>query len=785
MTKNRLLRQVFPVAAVLMLLVTGLLLGGSSIVVGEGQETYLPVTEGAMPSHGLATGPAPAEPAPAEADVTEALRLAPLNPDFIEYLDNPPESSYGYIPPTMDLSHLRDIPARDRTTLAQHPSAFDWRDSGKVTPVKNQNPCGTCWIFGPLAAIESRVLIVEDMEYDFSEQNVACCIDPSWVYLIGDRCDGGGTSFLAAELLTKKGTRLETCDPYNPSTIDTESCDDTCATIKRITGYRQVADSAGEIAEVKDAVYNYGPVSMAYRHDDARLYDGSIYYWPHCIEDPDHLVCIVGWDDTIPHPFGLESGAWIVKNSWGTGWGDNGYFYLCYGSGNMQQVGSYRYQDYNPGETLYYWDEAGIVDAAGYDDSSAWMASVFTTGQSGDLTHVEFWTTDYNAGYELYVYDGFFGTQLASQAGTCEEWGYYSIPLDTPVERTTGQQFTVAVKMTTPGYYFPLPVEYWVSGVVAPPIQSGVCFVRHLDWDPWEDVADYGDNVCLRARITTAPPAVTTNPATDVTADSATLNGSLDDLGTASSVDVSFQWGETTDYGNETPPQTMTAPGAFSGDLTDLEPNTTYHFRAKAVGNGASYGDDTAFSTESMLACRFLGTVQSDGMDVPDDTVIAALIEGDTYTTTTPAASWPGSHSTYDLTISPATNYDEGTLITFMIGDDTADQTATWVTAGELWLNLTAGEALGYRDIPLGQGWNLVGLPLVPADSSVEVVLAGITGPGGVQQVYAYDPVMGWIDWMPVVGGVLTDMVDSAGYWIYMDSAAVLRVEGYCGLLFP
>ena len=194
----------------------------------------------------------------------------------------------------MDLSHLRDIPARDVLTLAQPPGDFDWRDTGKVTPVRDQNPCGTCWIFGTLAAIESRVLIVEGIEYDFSEQNVACCMDPLWVYLIGDRCDAGGDSFLATDVLTKRGTRLEPCDPYNTSTINTEACDDTCASIKRITGYRLVADSADQTAEVKDAIYNYGPVSMSYYHDDA-MSPGNVYYWPDCPEDPNHLVSIVGW----------------------------------------------------------------------------------------------------------------------------------------------------------------------------------------------------------------------------------------------------------------------------------------------------------------------------------------------------------------------------------------------------------------------------------------------------------------------------------------------------------
>lgn len=94
-------------------------------------------------------------------------------------------------------------------------------------------------------------------------------------------------------------------------------------------------------AEIKDAVYNYGLVTAAYRHDDSHIYTGNIYYWPNCTENANHMVCIVGWDDTVPHPAGGGSGAWIVKNSWGSSWGNSGYFYLCYSSGNLKQIGSY------------------------------------------------------------------------------------------------------------------------------------------------------------------------------------------------------------------------------------------------------------------------------------------------------------------------------------------------------------------------------------------------------------------------------------------------------------
>ena len=105
------------------------------------------------------------------------------------------------------------------------------------------------------------------------------------------------------------------------------------------------------------------------------------------------------------------------------------------------------------------------------------------------------------------------------------------------------------------------------------------------------------NNMAYRQIFVHAKPTITTIGAANVTSNSATLNGSLDGLGTASSVEFSFEWGLHTTYGNETTPQTMDVTGYFSGNLTSLASNTTYHFRAKAVGDGIAYGDDVTFTT--------------------------------------------------------------------------------------------------------------------------------------------------------------------------------------------
>ena len=92
-------------------------------------------------------------------------------------------------------------------------------------------------------------------------------------------------------------------------------------------------------------------------------------------------------------------------------------------------------------------------------------------------------------------------------------------------------------------------------------------------------------------------PTVATNPASGIGTTSATLNLSVTDMGTASSAQVSFEWGMDTAYGNATSTEPMATTGSFSCPLTGLSPGTTYHFRAKAVGDGTGYGVDQVFAT--------------------------------------------------------------------------------------------------------------------------------------------------------------------------------------------
>jgi C1A family cysteine protease len=547
-----------------------------------------------------------------------------LNPDFLDFIQNRPAEFYGYIPSPVDLRHLKDIPVRKPTLEAQPtleaplalPAIFDWRTSGNVTPVKDQSTCGTCWIFGTLAAVESSVLIGESAAFNFSEQNVACCTDPSWVYLNNNRCMGGGWSWLVADTLSKKGTRQEACDPYNTETIDTAACNDTCTTIKRLTGYRLLAPRLDEVTDidlVKDAVYNQGPLSMAFHWASGRFNSGTnIYHYLNCPEAPNHLVCIVGWDDTIDHPTGPGSGAWIVKNSWGTGWGASGYFYLTYGSGNMKEVAYYEYRDYSASEKIYYWDEAGWVASAGYGDNYAWMANVFTMTASGMLTHVDFWTTSNNADYEIKVYQddnpaNGLPSPLHSQTGSCQEAGYYSIELSSPVSLSIAQAYTVSVKMTTTGYNYPIPIEYEVTGTCEPPIQTGVSYMSP-DGTSWTDIgAAIEWNASLRARVLEATVSVTLTPAT-IAYGTVALGTSEDTVTLGQQLTVTNNGGVTADFSIKS--SDATRDGGTTWELVTTPPSSD-EFKHQFSTTGSFPGTALTTSYQSLATGKAPGATQA------------------------------------------------------------------------------------------------------------------------------------------------------------------------------
>ncbi len=213
-------------------------------------------------------------------------------------------------------------PPRDPSLAGRSfPETFDWRSEGGVSVVKDQANCGSCWAFSATAVLESQVMIATGNEMDFSEQQLVDCVMNSY------GCNGGNYEN-AWEYLKLNGFTLEADYPY-----EAENGECRAALMDQyisVTGWQYINT---DIDSIKQAVMDFGPVSTVIgANDNLKNYTGGCYH-DESGTSPNHAVTIVGWDDTVCDP-----GAWIVKNSWGDDWGDNGYFYIQYGD---MHIGEY------------------------------------------------------------------------------------------------------------------------------------------------------------------------------------------------------------------------------------------------------------------------------------------------------------------------------------------------------------------------------------------------------------------------------------------------------------
>ncbi len=382
-----------------------------------------------------------------------------------------PLAKTGFVAPEFQTSHYAAAVAANLRAEKSLPGRYDARTLGLVTPVKNQGECGACYAFSSAADLESKILKGGFGQFDLSENNMKEC------HYQGSGC-AGGNQYRIINYLATAGSVLESCDPYSPVDV---SCTIGCTGQFTVLDYVNISGSSvAPTAVIKQYLMDYGPIHTTfYAGDDAQPawrdqvagYDGTgaLYFTGSPL--PNHSVLIVGWDDSIAHDGG--TGAWIVKNSWGTTWGgtcdfgaERGYFYIAYGSANVGMYSSFvkEFMPNDPQMGLLYHDEGGYTSAFGGLGTVMWGMGAYTAVAETKLHRVEFWTSDATVDVDVYVYGVFSGGTLntlltSSLDNSFSEPGYHYVQLDEPLPLTVGENFYVAVKFENQTYEYPLTAD--------------------------------------------------------------------------------------------------------------------------------------------------------------------------------------------------------------------------------------------------------------------------------------------------------------------------------------
>ncbi|XP_046977839.1 cathepsin L-like isoform X5 [Vanessa cardui] len=211
------------------------------------------------------------------------------------------------------------------------PTMMDWLSAGAVTEVKDQGNCGSDWAFSTTGSLEGQHFRSTGELVSLSEQNLIDCSSA-----FGNRgCDGGLMYDAVLYIYKNGGINTEETYPYE-GVVSTCRFDPTDVALN-VVGYMSV--QRGNEASLKKAVATVGPISVVIdaSRPSFQLYSSGVYYDEHCSSsDLNHAMLVVGYDTDEE---GVEY--WLVKNSWGTSWGDNGYIKMARNRDNNCGIASY------------------------------------------------------------------------------------------------------------------------------------------------------------------------------------------------------------------------------------------------------------------------------------------------------------------------------------------------------------------------------------------------------------------------------------------------------------
>lgn len=430
--------------------------------------------------------------------------------------------------------------------MASSQVSYDLRDvNGEnfVTSVKNQTG-GTCWTHGAMAAIEGNLLITgnwETTEPDtvgepnlaeyhldwwngFNEHNNDDADPPTGTGL--EVHQGGDYRVTTAYIIRGEGAVFsvdandgtEKDDNWYATAPDRYDSTYQMFYTEHVEWYT-VGDTLENLDVVKQKIIDYGVMGTCLFWGGG-YFSGGTHYQPSSDgRDPNHAVAIVGWDDNKVTQ-ATDNGAWIIKNSWGSGWNGTGYFWISYYDkhcGHHPEMGAISYIDAQPlkYEKIYFHDYHGMRDTIQFGEAF----NSFTAADSAYLTAVSFYTAADSIAFTAIVFDAFSGNVLQDTLSVISDSiyhsGFHTFELDSAVYLVSGDDFYLYLNLSDGGQpidrtsEIPVLLGAKTRSIVPSSASAGESY--YYDNGTWTDLYNFSfsnsswdetANLCIKGLVT-------------------------------------------------------------------------------------------------------------------------------------------------------------------------------------------------------------------------------------------------------------------------------------------
>lgn len=396
--------------------------------------------------------------------------------------------------------------AKDASALltnAELPVRYDLRALYWVDPVRDQKQSPNCWAFSSLSAIQS-MLLRQGEAWTFSPEHMAENTALKRIYP-----EGGGTDLLAANHFVNWNDPVtEKSYSFGDGKTNAQA-----EIVKHVQGYKQI--NAKDFAGIKKAIIDYGPVlsGFYFADSDEKLKDylnfdtASAFYSGE--EECNHSVALVGWDDNYPRDKFVNppkrNGAFIAKNSYGSDWGNDGYFYISY-EDIWSGMNTVCYTSIEPADNYDYiftTDEFGATSFTTYGENHATYCNVYTTEEDAmSIRAVGIYSMNSKVDYEIYLLRDFESEKSLEQlgepiaSGSLYGEGFSTVVLPEP--QLVEGAFSIVIAGTTTDGLFKIPLESPYVGMQNKfNIDDGFGYVS-LDKVYWENIEQSQANICLK-----------------------------------------------------------------------------------------------------------------------------------------------------------------------------------------------------------------------------------------------------------------------------------------------